>query len=148
MLRTGFVLVVALAALQAHAQRTLVPVESSFELRLADTSLPAGAVGDVSFKTCDKCAPMSRVLTPSTQFFVGTQPVTAASFMPHGIRRRWRPDSCGRAPRGPARNRRKSPRRSLRFSEGMHVRLSIKNNDTLNFKKGKSYESNCILHLP
>ena len=81
MLRTGFVLVVALAALQAHAQRTLVPVESSFELRLADTSLPAGAVGDVSFKTCDKCAPMSRVLAPSTQFFVGTQPVTAASFM-------------------------------------------------------------------
>lgn len=81
MLRTGFVLVVALAALQAHAQRTLVPVESSFELRLADTSLPAGAVGDVAFKTCDKCTPMSRVLTPSTQFFVGTQPVTAANFM-------------------------------------------------------------------
>jgi hypothetical protein len=81
MLRTAFVLVVALAALQAQAQRTLVLVESSFELRLADTSLPAGAVGDVSFKTCDKCAPTSRVLTPSTQFFVGSQPVTAANFM-------------------------------------------------------------------
>ena len=81
MLRTGFVLVVALTALQAQAQRTLVLVESSFELRLADTSLPAGAVGDVSFKTCDKCAPTSRVLTPSTQFFVGSQPVTAANFM-------------------------------------------------------------------
>jgi hypothetical protein len=81
MLRTGFVLVAALAALQAHAQRTLVLVESSFELKLADTSLPAGAVGDVSFKTCDKCTPMSRVLTPSTQFFVGSQPVTAANFM-------------------------------------------------------------------
>ena len=73
MLRTGFVLVVALTALQAQAQRTLVLVESSFELRLADTSLPAGAVGDMSFKTCDKCTPMSRVLTPSTQFFVGSQ---------------------------------------------------------------------------
>ena len=81
MLRTAFVLVVALAALQAQAQRTLVLVESSFELKLADTSLPAGAVGDVSFKTCDKCAPTSRVLTPSTQFFVGSQPVTAANFM-------------------------------------------------------------------
>lgn len=81
MLRTGLVLVVALAALQAQAQRTLVLVESSFELRLADTSLPAGAVGDVSFKTCDKCSPTSRVLTPSTQFFVGSQSVTAANFM-------------------------------------------------------------------
>jgi hypothetical protein len=81
MLRMGFVLVVALAALQAQAQRTLELVESSFELRLANTTLPAGAVGDVSFKTCDKCSVMSRVLTPSTQFFVGTQPVTAASFM-------------------------------------------------------------------
>ena len=81
MLRTGFVLLAALAALQAHAQRTLELVESSFELRLASTSLPAGGFGDVSFKTCDKCSPMSRVLTASTQFFVGTQPVTAASFM-------------------------------------------------------------------
>ena len=81
MLRLGFVLVVALAALQAHAQRTLELVESSFELKLANTSLPAGGFGDVSFRTCEKCSPMSRVLTPSTQFFVGTQPVTAASFM-------------------------------------------------------------------
>jgi hypothetical protein len=81
MLRTGFVLVAALAAFQAQAQRTLVLVESSFELRLADTTLPAGAVGDMSFKTCDKCTPMSRVLTPGTQFFVGNQPVTAANFM-------------------------------------------------------------------
>jgi len=81
MLRLGFVLVVALSALQAHAQRTLELVESSFELRLANTSLPAGAVGDMTFKTCDKCSPMSRVLTASTQFFVGSQPVTAANFM-------------------------------------------------------------------
>ena len=81
MLRTGFVLFAALAALQAHAERTLELVENSFELRLANTSLPAGAVGDVSFKTCDKCSPLSRVLTPSTQFFVGGQPVTAANFM-------------------------------------------------------------------
>ena len=81
MLRLGFVLVVALGALQAHAQRTLELVESSFELRLANTTLPAGGFGDVSFKTCDKCTIMSRVLTGSTQFFVGTQPVTAANFM-------------------------------------------------------------------
>ena len=81
MLRTGFVLVVALAALQAQAQRTLDLVESSFELRLASTSLPAGGVGDVSFKTCDKCTAMSRVLTSSTQFFVGSSPVTAANFV-------------------------------------------------------------------
>ena len=81
MLRTGFVLVVALAALQAQAQRTLEVVENSFELRLANTTLPAGGFGDVSFKTCDKCTTMSRLLTSSTQFFVGSQPVTAASFM-------------------------------------------------------------------
>jgi hypothetical protein len=81
MIRTGFVLVLALAALQAQAQRTLQVVESSFELRLANTTLPAGGVGDVSFKTCDKCTTMSRVMTASTQFFVGTQPVTAANFM-------------------------------------------------------------------
>ena len=81
MLRTGFVLVLALGALQAQAQRTLEVVEHSFELRLANTSLPAGGFGDVSFKICDKCTTMSRVLTPSTQFFVGTQPVTAANFM-------------------------------------------------------------------
>jgi hypothetical protein len=77
----GFVLVVALVALQVHAQRTLELVESSFELRLASTTLPAGGVGDVSFKACDKCSITSRVLTASTQFFVGNQPVTAASFM-------------------------------------------------------------------
>ncbi len=58
------------------------------------------------------------------------------------------PGFCACARRGPVRNGRKSPRRSFRFSEEMHVRLSIKNNGTLNFKKGKSYESNCILHLP
>jgi hypothetical protein len=81
MLRTGFVLVLALAALQAQAQRTLDVVEHSFELRLANTTLPSGGVGDVSFKICDKCTTMSRVLTASTQFFVGTQPVTAANFI-------------------------------------------------------------------
>ena len=81
MLRTGLVLVVALAALQAQAQRTLQLVENSFELRLANTTLPSGGIGDVSFKTCDKCTPMSRVLTASTQFYVGAQPVTAANFI-------------------------------------------------------------------
>ncbi len=81
MLRTGFVLLAALAVLDVHAQRTLELVESSFELRLVNTSLPSGGVGDVSFKTCDKCTAMSRLLTASTQFFVGTQPVTAANFM-------------------------------------------------------------------
>jgi hypothetical protein len=81
MLRLGFVLVVALVALQAQAQRTLQVVESSFELRLANTILPAGGVGDVSFKTCDKCTTLSRVMTGSTQFFVANQPVTAANFM-------------------------------------------------------------------
>jgi hypothetical protein len=81
MLRTGLVLVLALAALQAQAQRTLQLVENSFELRLANTTLPSGGIGDVSFKTCDKCTPMSRVLTASTQFYVGAQPVTAANFI-------------------------------------------------------------------
>jgi hypothetical protein len=81
MLRTAFVLVLALAALEAQAQRTLELVESSFELRLANTSLPVGGVGDVSFKTCDKCTTMTRLLTPGTQFFVGGQPVPVKSFM-------------------------------------------------------------------
>ena len=81
MLRTGFFLALTLVALQAHAQRTLQVVESSFELRLTNTSLPAGGLGDMSFKTCDKCTTMSRVLTSSTQFFVGASPVTAANFM-------------------------------------------------------------------
>ena len=122
MLRTAFVLVVALAALQAQAQRTLVLVESSFELRLADTSLPAGAVGDVSFKTCDKCAPTSRVLTPSTQFFVGSQPVTAANFMTAADR-----DPQGGEHQAPLDDRAaRRPQDSKRESRGARARVTGK----------------------
>ena len=84
MLRNAFVLVVALAlgASQAvRADRIVEQVESSFELSLALANLPAGGVGDVSFKTCDKCDVQSRLLTASTRFFVSGHEVAAAAFV-------------------------------------------------------------------
>jgi hypothetical protein len=82
MLRTTFALVLALGALGvARADRVIDQPETAFELRLADASVPAGAVGNVLFKTCDKCTPMSRLLTPSTRFFVGKSEVAAKDFM-------------------------------------------------------------------
>jgi hypothetical protein len=82
MLRTAFVLVLALGALDtARAQRIIDPVETSFEIPLALATLPASGVGDVSFKTCDKCTSYSRLLTPSTRFFVSGREVAAADFV-------------------------------------------------------------------
>jgi len=84
MLRNAFVLVVALAlgASQAvRADRIIEEVESSFEIPLASANLPAGGVGDVSFKTCDKCDVQSRLLTPSTHFFLSGHEVAATAFI-------------------------------------------------------------------
>ena len=84
MLRNSFALVLTLAlgaAQTARADRILEQVESSFELSLANTNLPAGGVGDVSFKTCEKCDVQSRLLTPSTRFLLSRQEVPAAAFI-------------------------------------------------------------------
>jgi len=84
MLRNSFVLILGLAlgaAQSARADRILEQVESSFELTLASTTLPPGGVGDVSFKTCEKCDLQSRLLTSSTRFFLSRQEVPAAAFV-------------------------------------------------------------------
>lgn len=84
MLRNAFVLVVALALGASHAARAdriIEQPETAIEIRLADASLPAGGVGDVSFKTCEKCTQTSHLLTPSTHFFVGDHEVPVADFM-------------------------------------------------------------------
>jgi hypothetical protein len=84
MLRNALVLVVALAlgASQAvRADRIIEQLESSFELLLANTALPVGGVGDVSFKTCDKCNSQSRLLTASTRFFLNGRELPAADFV-------------------------------------------------------------------
>ena len=82
MLRKAIVLFAALGSFQtAWAVRVLEQVESSFELSLALANLPAGGVGDVSFKTSDKCTVQSRLLTPSTRFFLNGHEVTATAFV-------------------------------------------------------------------
>ena len=82
MLRKIIVLLAALGSFQAAwAVRVLEQVESSFEIPLAFANLPVGGVGDVSFKTCDKCNVQSRLLTPSTRFFLGGREVTAMAFV-------------------------------------------------------------------
>jgi hypothetical protein len=83
-LRNACVLVIALALgapQAARADRIVELVESSFEIPLSNAILPAGGVGDVSFKTCDKCDAKSRVLTPSTRFFLDGREVRAAAFI-------------------------------------------------------------------
>jgi hypothetical protein len=82
MLRKAIVFLAALGSFQAAwAVRVLEPVESSFEIPLALANLPLGGVGDVSFKTCDKCNAQSRLLTPSTRFFLSGHEVTAQAFI-------------------------------------------------------------------
>ena len=82
LLRNAFVLVVALGAIQAaSADRIIEHVESSFEIPLALANLPAGGVGDVSFKTCEKCTVQSRLLTSSTRFFLSGREVAALAFV-------------------------------------------------------------------
>ena len=83
MLRTTFVLVLALGAFSgvAQAQRIIEPVETSFEIPLALAMLPAGGVGSVSFKTCDMCNSYSRLLTANTRFFVNRREIAAADFV-------------------------------------------------------------------
>jgi hypothetical protein len=82
MLRNAIVLLVALGSFQAAwALRVLEVVESSFEIPLSLASLPSGGVGDVSFKTCDKCNVQSRLLTASTRFFLSGREVTAMAFV-------------------------------------------------------------------
>jgi len=82
MLRKAIVLFAALGSFQAAwAVRVLEQVESSFEIPLAFANLPVGGVGDVSFKTCDKCTVQSRLLTPSTRFFLSGREVPAMAFV-------------------------------------------------------------------
>ena len=82
MLRKIIVLLAALGSFQAAwAVRVLEQVESSFEIPLALANLPLGGVGDVSFKTCDKCDVQSRLLTPSTHFFLSGHEVAATAFI-------------------------------------------------------------------
>jgi hypothetical protein len=84
MLRKTLVLVIALAlgtSEAVRADRIIEQVESSFEIPLASANIPAGGVGDVSFKTCDKCVVQTRLLTPSTRFFVSGHEVAATAFV-------------------------------------------------------------------
>ena len=82
MLRKTFVLVVAFGALQAaRADRIIEQPETSFEVLLAYANVPAGGVGDVSFKTCANCTPQSRLLTASTRFYIGSRETRAADFV-------------------------------------------------------------------
>lgn len=82
MLRKTLVLVVTLGVLDAaQADRIMQQPETSFEVLLAYANMPAGGVGDVSFKTCATCTIQSRLLTGSTHFYVGSREVAAADFV-------------------------------------------------------------------
>lgn len=62
----------------ALAVRVLELVERSYELRLADVTLPRSAVGSVTFKVCPECTIESVPVTTGTRYFIGKQEATLA----------------------------------------------------------------------
>jgi hypothetical protein len=64
----------------ANATRVIEQPERSFELGLAQLTLPSSATGGVSFKTCESCAYSTHVLQSSTRFAVNGQAVPFAEF--------------------------------------------------------------------
>jgi hypothetical protein len=65
-----------LSVSSAQATRVLEILERSYELALADVSLPATASGAIGFKTCGSCAREYMSVDASTRYFLGGQPIT------------------------------------------------------------------------
>jgi hypothetical protein len=60
----------------AHATRVLEILERSYELALADVTLPQSSGGTISFKPCSSCVREHMSVTSSTQYFLGGQPIS------------------------------------------------------------------------
>jgi hypothetical protein len=66
----------ALFCSSAQAVRVLEILERSYELGLADVTLPQSANGQIGFKSCDTCARQYMPVSASTRYFLQGQPVT------------------------------------------------------------------------
>ncbi|MEZ5514187.1 MAG: hypothetical protein R3F58_10000 [Steroidobacteraceae bacterium] len=62
---------------------TLKIVEQSFEATTSQVVLPSGAVGILVVTPCVGCTPVSLTSSGSTQWLVGQEPVSLASFRQH-----------------------------------------------------------------
>lgn len=64
----------------AHATRVLEQPERSFEISLAQLTLPSSGSGGLTVKACDDCVYSTHVLSTATQYFVNQQPVAFEDF--------------------------------------------------------------------
>lgn len=64
----------------AQAARVLEQPERSYELSLEHVTLPTGASGGVSFRTCESCSYTTHVLTAATEFTVNGSVMTFEDF--------------------------------------------------------------------
>ena len=80
----------------AWAVRVLEVVESSYELRLTDASLPLSSSGSVTFKACDDCSIEAIPVTPGTRYLLNRQEATLTEFNEHARQVRAQPDVVAR----------------------------------------------------
>lgn len=79
--RTLFVLLgLALTAGSAQATRVLEILERSYELALAEVTVPRSSPGSIGYKPCSDCAYEYMPVTGATTYYVGGQMVTLAAF--------------------------------------------------------------------
>jgi hypothetical protein len=64
----------------AAATRVLEQPERAYELSLEHVTLPTGASGGVSFRTCDSCSFTTHVLTAATEYRVNGNVTTFEDF--------------------------------------------------------------------
>lgn len=77
-LLTSMTILLLVSLEPAWAVRVIEQIERSYELRLADVTLPRSSVGSVTFKACEECSIETVPVTSSTSYFVGEREVTLA----------------------------------------------------------------------
>jgi hypothetical protein len=77
---TAITILLLVGGQAAWAVRVLEQVESSYELSLADATLPLSSSGSVTFKACSECNTEAVPVTPSTSYFLVKQKVSLAQF--------------------------------------------------------------------
>jgi hypothetical protein len=77
-LLTSITILLLIGLEPAWAVRVIEQLEGSYELRLADVTLPRSTAGSVTFKACDDCSIETVPVTASTSYFVGDREVTLA----------------------------------------------------------------------
>ncbi len=65
----------------SFALRVLEQLERSYELSLADVTVPRSTTSSVLFRTCDTCTTQSLAVTPSTKYFDDERELTHAELL-------------------------------------------------------------------